>query len=402
MRCSQLEEGGRNGHRSWREWAAVAWCAAVVGMMMLVSEAGGASGDVVGSDVERFTVYHSPQTPGYTCWVGCWLMPDGTVMVSFHQITGPLSGRPMARKDIRERLNWPRPGGSPGYDMTGTIQEIIHLASSDGGRSWEKVSSEPFHTPMNGLTCEAETALPDGTIVRGVLGSWLVFYDVPQTGFLQFSKDGAKSWGPPQVLESKINPRRLRVLRDGRLVLLSQQDVFVSADGGRTWSEPILAWPADDGTKLSSESDFAELPDGRLLFVHRADRPPSRWQSVLEGDEGSFRLVSHGPAPFPHSGHPEMLAAREGVVLHLATSGIHWTRDGGRSWHDLGIGGTGYYPRSVQLPDGRIFCVYHRGGDNPYDGSVDQEIQGMMFRLEAEREGRGSIQESGARSQEPD
>jgi len=28
----------------------------------------------------------------------------------------------------------------------------------------------------------------------------------------------------------------------------------------------------------------------------------------------------------------------------------------------------------VQLPDGRIFCVFHRGSDNPYDGSVDQEI----------------------------
>lgn len=382
MTRSQLEEGRRNGHRGRREWPATACCAGVIGLTILLSQAQGAPGDVVAGDVERFTVYHSPQTPGYTCWVGCWLMPDGTVMVSFHQITGPLSGRPKARKDIRERLNWPRPGHSPGYDMTGTIQEIIHLASSDGGRTWEKISSEPFHTPMNGLTCEAETALPDGTIVRGVLGSWLVFYDVPQTGFLQFSKDGAKSWGPPRVLQSTINPRRLRVLRDGRLVLLSQQDVFLSVDGGRTWSEPIGAWPADHSTRLSSESDFAELPDGRLLFVHRADRPPSRWQSLLEGDGGSFRLVSHGPAPFPHSGHPEMLAAREGVVLHLATSRIHWTRDGGRSWHDLGIGGTGYYPRSVQLPDGRIFCVFHRGGDNPYDGSVDQEIQALIFRLQ--------------------
>ena len=72
---------------------------------------------------------------------------DGTPMISFHQITGPLSGRPMASKEIRNRLNWPRPGMSPGYDMTGTIQEIIHLASHDGGKTWTKVSSEPFHTP---------------------------------------------------------------------------------------------------------------------------------------------------------------------------------------------------------------------------------------------------------------
>ena len=358
----------------------------LVGLLpaMATTSSGQVRGDPVklaGADVERFKVYHSPQTPGYTCWVGCWLMPDGTLMVSFHQATGPLSGRPMASKDIQRRLNWPRPGLSPGYDMTGTIQEIIHLASSDGGKTWKKVSSEPFHTPMNGLTCEAETALPNGDIVRGVLGSWLVFYDVPQTGYLQISKNGAKSWGPPQTLKSKINPRRLRVLRDGRLVLLSEQDLLLSADGGKTWSKPVSAWPPDHKTKLSSESDFAELPDGRLLFVHRADRPPSRWQSVLTPEGASFRLLSSGPAPFPHSGHPELLATREGVALHLASSSIHWTADAGKTWHDLGIGGTGYYPRSVQLPDGRIFCVSHRHGDNPYDGSVDQEIQAMTFRL---------------------
>lgn len=42
--------------------------------------------------VERFRVYHSPQTPGYTCWVGAWLMPDGTPMIAFHQATGPFTG----------------------------------------------------------------------------------------------------------------------------------------------------------------------------------------------------------------------------------------------------------------------------------------------------------------------
>jgi len=357
---------------------------ALIALMVFLIQAGAAPVKIAATDVQHFTVYHSPQTPGYTCWVGTWLMPDGTLMVSFHQATGPFTGRPMARKDIQKRLNWPPPGLSRGYDMTGTIQKIIHLASSDGGHTWQQVSWEPFHTPMNGLTCEAETALPDGTLVRGVYGSWLVFYDVPHTGYLQFSTDRAKSWGPPRLLKHSISPHRLRVLRDGRLALVSGQSLFLSADGGHTWSEPISAWPKEHATKLSTESDFAELPDGRLLFVHRADRPPSRWQSVLVPDGESFRLASSGPAPFPHSGHPEMLAAREGVALHLASTGIHWTADAGQTWHDLGIGGTGYYPRSVQLPDGTIFCVYHRGGDNPYDGSVDQEIQAMTFRLQVE------------------
>ena len=40
----------------------------------------------------RQTIYHSPQTPGYTCWAGIWTMPDGSVMVAFTQVTGPLEG----------------------------------------------------------------------------------------------------------------------------------------------------------------------------------------------------------------------------------------------------------------------------------------------------------------------
>lgn len=363
---------------------------------------------VVATDVQKFTVYHSPQTPGYTCWVGCWLMPDNTLMVSFHQITGPLSGRPRARKDILKRLGWPpahHPEYGPnyaGYDMTGTIQEIIHLASTDGGQTWKHISSEPFHTPMNGLTCEAETALSDGTIIRGVFGTWLVHYEVPKRGYFQRSKDGGLTWGHPETL---IDPEkmtttigRLRVLKDGRLVATGYSDlspkdrvmgamgvkpaICISPDGGYTWSEPITTLVPGAGIKPTHEFDFAELPDGRLLFVYRAAKPPhGRWQSLLEPDGQTYRVVSSGPAPFPHSGYPQMLAVREAVALHMATTGIHWTSDAGETWNDLGIGGTGYYPQAVQLSDGRIFCVYHRGGDDPYDGSVDQEIQAMTFRL---------------------
>ena len=38
------------------------------------------------------TIYHSPQTPGYTCWAGIWKMPDASLMVAFTQVTGPLEG----------------------------------------------------------------------------------------------------------------------------------------------------------------------------------------------------------------------------------------------------------------------------------------------------------------------
>lgn len=361
---------------------------------------------VTATDVEKSVVYHSPQIPGYTCWVGTWLMPDGTLMVSFHQATGPLTNRPGAPQDILKRLGWP-PKGNVGYDMTGTIQEMIHLASTDGGQTWEQVSAEPYHSPMNGCSCQGELALPDGTLVRSVWGQYLPFYDVPQTGYVQRSTDLAQTWGPPAVYIPTDGimtfPKRLRLLRDGRLVMSGgfakldpnantrggwfrhgRVGILTSNDGGRSWSDPIYALAEEDGVKPTEEIDFAELPNGKLLCVIRMAKPAGRYQSLLRPEGDTFVIESSGLAPFPHSGHPEMLATPEGIALHLATSGISWTADEGKTWTDLGIGGTRYYPRSVQLPDGRIFCVYHRGGDNPYDGSVDQEIQAMTFRLQIE------------------
>ena len=43
----------------------------------------------------RKVVYHSPETPGYTCWTGAWTMPDGSLMISFTQATAqsPAEGK---------------------------------------------------------------------------------------------------------------------------------------------------------------------------------------------------------------------------------------------------------------------------------------------------------------------
>jgi hypothetical protein len=87
-----------------------------------------------------------------------------------------------------------------------------------------------------------------------------------------------------------------------------------------------------------------------------------------------------GPAPFPHSGHPELLATREGRILHVATTGVHRTSDAGTTWEQLKVPGTAYYPRAIQAADGRIFIFGHVGGDDAY-GKVDQSIVVDSFRL---------------------
>lgn len=358
---------------------------------------------------QRQTIYHSLQTPGYTCWVGAWVMPDGNMMVAFTQATGPVEGRPQAPKDVQEKLDWPPPG-RPAYDMTGLDLRNVHLRSADGGKTWEQVSADPFKSCMNGITGEAECALPDGSILRGVWGIYLPYNpEMPQTGFVQRSIDGTKTWGAPEVFLDPAKcltfPKRIRMLRDGRVILIGGivhapanslrmkdcRDVLeplltVSKDQGKTWSEPIPVVPEPYRANWGGEEyDVAELPNGDLLCVFRRRVPElgaeARWQGVLKKSGDAWTPGEAGPAPFPHSGHPELLATREGPILHVATSGIDYTTDAGQTWQRLDVPGTAYYPRAVQAADGRIFVFAHIGSDDAY-GAMDQSIVMDSFRLQ--------------------
>jgi len=365
---------------------------------------------IVAADHTRRTIYHSPQKPGYTCWTGAWSMPDGNLMVAFTQATGPIDGRPKAPQKVMHQLSW-----YPKYDMTGLDLRNVHLRSAAAGKTWKKVSEDSFKSPMNGVTGEAEVALPSGNVIRGVWGYYLPYNpEVPKTGYLQRSLDGTKTWGKPEILldpkKYSAWPKRLRLLKDGRLIALggyarvpanslTRQEynkvfepmLLVSADAGKTWSEPIEVLPTEHRTNWGGEEyDIAELPSGDLLCVFRRINPADpkagevRWQGILKKKDATWVPGKIGPSPFPHSGHPELLATREGAVLHIATTGISWTVDAGDSWHRLDIPGTTYYPRSVQAADGTIHVFGHKGGDNSY-GSVDQEIVMDSFRLVAKK-----------------
>lgn len=380
-------------------------------------------------DHHRTTIYHSPQTPGFTCWVGAWGMADGSIMTSFTQATGPVEGRPLAPKQIQQKLDWPPPGHSKNYDMTGLDMSNVHLRSTDAGHSWDKVSADSFKSNMNGITGEPEVALVDGTVLRAVWGQYLPFNpELPQTGYLQRSHDSTSTWGSPEILLDPNTfltyPKRLRVLKDGRIILLGgvaaqpansslgreamakyiEPLLLVSSDQGKTWAGPIAVIPPNHRDNWGGEEfDAAELPNGDLLCVFRRPNPAVksqesdfvakagdphrnnlprevRWQGVLKKAGASWIPAEPHAAPFPHSGHPELLATSDGLVLHVATSGIHWTSDAGETWHRLEIPGSAYYPRSVQATDGRILAFGHIGGDDAY-GKNDQAIVMDSFRL---------------------
>ncbi len=374
----------------------------LVALLLNYSGAVNAS-DLTAINHARKTIYHSPQTPGYTCWTGAWLMPGGDIMVSFTQATGPVKGRSTAPKRILKRLNW-----SPQYDMTGLDMRNVHLRSGDGGKTWAKISADLFKSPINGVSCESEVALANGTVVRGVFGYYLPYNsELPQTGYFQRSLDGTKTWGKPKVPLDPDKyttwPRRLRLLKDGRLLALVgvapvstnnltrselnklvAPGMLVSEDDGKTWSKLIEVLSSEQRKNWKGEEfDAAELANGDLLCVFRKGGEKMRWQGIMKKTGKVWTTCEGKPSVLPHSGHPELLATREGPILHIATSGISWTDDAGKTWRKLNVPGAVYYPRSVQVKDGTIYCFGHVGGDNFY-GSVDQAIVMDSFQLEME------------------
>mgnify|MGYP006281453431 CR=1 FL=1 len=343
---------------------------------------------------ERRTIYVSPDKPSYVCWVRLWKMPDGGIMTGFTQATGPIEGRPSAPTEVRRRLNWPPPD-RPKYDMTGLHMENVYLRSTDGGKTWTEVATDPFTSCMNAAVRPGgEVALADGTVLRVVWGQYLPYSDVPQTGYIQRSTDGTKSWGPPELLtdDSRLQvwPGRVRTLSDGRVAVMGAAIpydpdnwsrgeehmkkmricMWVSEDTqGRRWSEPLYTVPnADRFDRLTEEWDIAELENGDLFCLYRVHQPGlGRVQNVLVKDGNTWKPTPAETAPFKQTGFPEVLMTREGGVLYIATDGLWATTDRGKRWSRLTKEGTGYYPKAIQLDDDTILAAgHHGGGDSPY------------------------------------
>jgi hypothetical protein len=362
---------------------------------------------------QRRIIYRSPQRPGYTSWVGAWTMPDHSLMVGFVRATGAVrpSDRLLTPPAIVDRFGLP--GWDPSRDFWGLQLAVIYLRSTDGGLTWQQDRSEAFTSPFpHGYTQQATIGLKDGTILRRVNGDDLRNDSgIPHTAYLQRLAPGATSWSRPQVL---LDPRRytyqltrLRYLRDGRLVatgnrwnvpadtpLTERRTVpsslllMVSSDDGRTWRNGLTI-PRDVGYLPGDEWDTAELTNGDLLAVMRTRESPTaqgevRKQGLLEKKGSGWVLTNVRDAPFPPSGHPELLKTQQGPILHIATTGVHYTTDG-ITWKPLTFSPplayrSTYYPRAVQTDDGVVHVFGHVGADDPY-GARDQAIVMDTFRL---------------------
>jgi len=367
--------------------------------------------------LESRAIYSSPQSPGYTSWVGAWEMNDGSLMTGFVQATGEVdpADRELAPKGVIDAYGVPR--GEPQRDFWGLDQTVEYLRSTDGGSTWEALRSDAFKAPSPyGYTAQATIGLKDGTLLRRVNGDDLRHESqIPHTAFLQRLAPGAERWTEPQVLMDPARRTyqlsRLRYLTDGRLIATGNYwDVpadtplperakvpstfllMVSSDGGQTWRNGLTI-PSETAPLPGNEWDTAELPNGDLAAVFRTRVSPSvdatqvRKVAVLEQNGDGWVLTGLRDAPFAPSGHPELLRTREGPILHIATTGVHYTTDG-LNWKPLDFVPkrsyrSDYYPQAVQTRDGVIRVFGHVGGDDAY-GERDQSITMDTFRIKAD------------------
>jgi hypothetical protein len=339
-------------------------------------------GQVLNYDTKQ--LYHSPETPGYTSWTGLWKLPDGTIQCDFVQATGPQS--------------------------SATFTSPL-LQSTDNGKTWTNVGNNNGYSRNMAI-------LPNGTTMVRPDQSGMYFdstghLNYPNGDFMgvQYSTNGGQSWSSTTNLVSPdiyqvCLPLNIKALSDGRLVAMAglarkgvtpvlpniQKNIFIGriTDQGLTWGDPIpLATTAEAECE---ESDFVELPNGNLFFMHRVQQydgngvyvSQSRKQSNLIKDGDNF-LPQSPTVPFGGGqGFPCELLTREGILLDLCLFGSHWSDDYGQSWHDLLVDGqpltTYYYPQAVQANDGTIVVTGHYRWDDAYR-EIDESVYVQTFRL---------------------
>lgn len=150
--------------------------------------------------------------------------------------------------------------------------EIGVAVSADDGKSWQWLAAVPpmadhthadYHEPHL-----AETA--DGRLVMQIRNHGKPF----ENETLQSeSSDGGTTWSVAHPIGVWGLPSHLLRLRDGRLLMTYGHrrppygnQARVSADGGKTWSDPMILSADGIGGDLGYPSSV-ELADGRLLTV---------------------------------------------------------------------------------------------------------------------------------------
>lgn len=182
--------------------------------------------------------------------------------------------------------------------------------STDQGKTWSPLEPMATGLPRSGLTtgqCVSEVMVRGGR-VTAFLSTHSQTWGRDWKSWVLYSDDGCKTWSKPEPAPGRLANftfiRNHIVARDGRIIIPFQHylgppsgtpppapeekpwhkslfhyvsnprnGVLISSDSGKTWSEHgNVRLTADDRYHGWAENNLAELADGRLAMIIRADR----------------------------------------------------------------------------------------------------------------------------------
>jgi hypothetical protein len=397
--------------RTFLKQAGAALALSSAGVPRVAAQAANNPGDVAKGavravDFESRPVYHSPEHPGYACWVSFFPGEAGQWYLTCERVTRPAKPYPRASREAWYGMSLPN-----GYDKAPLQMTIVMLESRDDMKTWKVISEQPVRYQHSaGSFGQARTK--DGRFLRFVWACYSLEPGANAGEILYASDDNGKTWQKqPEFHDPRFasTPHRLRTLRDGTLVLALHEwprwgpgtdrprrscvnlnavtdacmNLCFSHDQGRTWTSPLPIYAG----RAISETDFVELPSGDLLCINNS----------IFADPGRqiIHRTKHGfvPGAFERSYSklvPETVAMTEDGLLVgcMRNSSYAWSDDLGLTWFPLeGIPESiakekeTYQPWIQYLGNGRFANAGHYGHDNFY-GELDQYVMIHSFRVE--------------------
>ncbi len=401
----------KRSRRTFLKQAGAALALSSAGIPRAAVQAAGMPGDVAKGavravDFESRPVYHSPEHPGYACWVSFFPGESGQWYLSCERVTRPEEPYPKMSREGWYGMSLPN-----GYDKAPLQMTVVLLESRDNMKTWKVISEQPVRYQHSAYSF-GQARTKDGRFLRFAGAAYSLVPGTNRGEILYTSDDNGKTWQKqPEFHDPRFAsfPHRVRTLHDGTLVLAlpffpawgpgtdrprsscvnlnavsdSGMNLCFSYDQGRTWTSPLPIYAG----RAVSETDFVELPSGDLLCINNSIFPDAGRQIIYRTKHGFV------PGAFERSYSkivPETVAITEDGLLVgcLRNSTYLWSDDLGMTWFPLeGIpenirkGKETYQPWIQYLGNGQFANAGHYGYDSFY-GEMDQYAMIHFFRVE--------------------
>ena len=368
-------------------------------------------------NAQRISIYYPEKRPGFVAWVNAFDYGNGKIGLSFKEtLQRPNRAFETPLLELAEAASVNVSYCSVLCSMKEQESYRVYMESSDGGLTFTETGR-----CLEREGCFCNVGCPDGTILGFETPS---SYTNELSGSscieARESRDGGKTWRVlSRVLNgNSINLWRARRLRNGTIILLAS---FLSIPWGKGSERVTRNTTLPDENYLSQtrtfflttqdgihftgphyilqgsgaqEYDFAELDDGRLLFLANDCQGSLAVRQLVHFDEDGYVIDGsvypiHNGAPQDPVNNPQGGFVPESIALlpngALVGSRRHkpysYSVDLGKNWFTIdNLPNSLYQPFMLPLGNGSVINFGHFGGDIAF-GQADMFIGADIFSL---------------------